>query len=95
MNIWKFPLKVVSVQTIDMPAGARWLTVQMQSDVPCIWALVDPTEANTPRVVRIVGTGFGFNGRGAYLGTFQLVDGTVWHVFEIPIEKEGYDHQDD
>lgn len=41
-TIWKYPLYVQDVQTVEMPDEADILTVQVQGDVPCLWAMVNP-----------------------------------------------------
>ena len=46
-TIWKYKLKIDILQEIIMPIGARILSVQMQSNTPCLWVLVDPKEKNT------------------------------------------------
>lgn len=86
-TIWKFQLKTVGNQTIEMPVNAEILTVQTQNEIPCIWALVDPTETRENRFIEVFGTGQDVQydmgvGRN-YLGTYQLHGGTsVFHVFE-------------
>ena len=85
MQIWKFPLEVNDAVLVEMPFGAKVLTVQVQNGIPCLWALVEPR--NTPdgsTKFRIVGTGHYFDGKGEYIDTFQLMDGAlVFHVFRI------------
>lgn len=84
-TIWKFPLEVRDRQTIAMPAGGRVLSVQVQQDQLCLWALVDPAERVENRTVRIVGTGNPFEGTEDgldYVGTVQ-VPPFVWHVFVL------------
>lgn len=84
-EIWKFPLAVVSVNSLDMPKGAEILTVQTQGDIPCLWAMVDPDAEQERRYVEILGTGqpiFKADGcERRYIGTFQQRP-FVWHVFE-------------
>jgi hypothetical protein len=88
-TVWKFPLEIVDFQKLLMPENAQILTVQMQHDEPCIWALVD---SNAPRKIREVYT----RGTGqaadlplsvAWIGTYQAKGGEfVFHVFaESPI----------
>lgn len=85
MQIWKFPFEVTDKVFLAMPAEARVLTVQVQNGMPCLWALVEPR--NTPDGLtefRIVGTGHEFDGKGEYIGTFQLREGAlVFHVFKV------------
>ena len=89
MQIWKFPFDVTADVSVEMPFGAKVLTVQVQNGIPCLWALVEPrntmpkTSDGTTKF-RIVGTGHEFDGQGEYVGTFQLMDGAlVFHVFEV------------
>ena len=84
-TIWKFELETTDTQSIVMPKGAEILTTQTQNGLPCIWALVDPTEDTEHRIIDTVGTGnpvsFGEWPR-EYVGTYQLrQNGLVFHVF--------------
>ncbi len=85
MNIWKFPLEVRDIQRLYMPPGAKILAVQTQGDMPCIWALIEQRNLSPEeRVFRVVGTGHDFDGKGDYIGTFQMARGAlVFHVFEV------------
>jgi len=87
MTIWEYPLQIVGEQDLSMPRSARILSVQVQGDALCLWALVDPTEnVLVTRRFHVIGTGhthsdalFGLT----YLGTAQMGRGQlVWHVFE-------------
>ena len=57
MRIWKWKLEATDVQTIEVPAGAKLLDVQMQSGLPNLWALCDENAPSTPRRIAIYGTG--------------------------------------
>lgn len=85
-TIHKYPLRAVQLQEIDMPCVARLLTVQVQHDQPCLWALVDPSSDIGKRRVRIYATGEPIDVATAglrYLATFQLHGGAlVFHAFE-------------
>lgn len=85
-TIWKYPLVATTAIDLEMPKGARVLTVQTQNHAPVMWALVDPAAAKELRRFRVVGTGHeGAPDRGTYIGTFQLQGGSlVFHVFEVP-----------
>jgi len=85
-TIWKFPIKSIGNDALEMPLGASVLTVQVQNEIPVIWARVDPEQPKVRRRVWIAVTG----GRielpviedSDYIGTFQLHDGRfVGHVF--------------
>lgn len=82
-TIWKFPLYLADVQTIEMPAGAKILSVQVQRDNLCLWALVDPDAAKEGTTILIYGTGHKITAANPeHIGTFQLSDGAlVFHVF--------------
>ena len=86
-SVYKYPIKPEGVR-LDLPAGARLLSVQMQRGTPCLWALVptgDPVMPITPssmRIIRVYGTGHTINGDpGEFIDTFQI-EGLVFHVFD-------------
>lgn len=83
--VWKFPLQLAERQVIEMPVGAKLLTVQIQHDIPCIWALVDPAAPTTPLDIRTLGTGQAFDAEDfKYIGTYQIHGGGfVFHVFHF------------
>ena len=80
-RIYKYELKEGSV---EMPIGAKILTIQDQNDRPYIWALVDIAAQCEFRNFTIVGTGYDFPEADdfTYINTIQ--DGPfVWHIFEL------------
>lgn len=83
MNIYKYQLEN-SHNTIEMPIGAKVLTMQLQNGIPCIWALVDQKLTYEKRKFEVIPTGpyFYDNYPLTYIGTFQNGD-FVGHVFEI------------
>ena len=84
-TIWKFPLRITDVQTIEMPAGAQILTAQVQAEELMLWAIVDPHAANTGRTFAIATTGHAMQfSPDKYIATFQLNGGLfVCHLFEV------------
>jgi hypothetical protein len=83
-TIFKYPLKVTDVQTVEMHRNAQILTVQVQGETPCIWALVDTEEQMWRYEFKTYDTG-GFMGasHGSYVGTYQLAEGRlVYHIFK-------------
>jgi hypothetical protein len=85
-TIWKFELDFNS--TFEMPKGAEILTVQLQKDIPCLWALVDTEKELEKRHFETYGTGHPLSyERGnskVYIGTYQIANGAlVFHVFEM------------
>lgn len=80
--IWKYPLEITDVQTIMMPVDAAVLTVQVQNDQPCIWAMVYTDSEKVQKTVRMYGTGHPIDTMGVWVGTFQVQGGRfVFHVF--------------
>ena len=83
-KIFKYPLQTLDKQVIDLPVGAKILTVQTQLETPCIWVEVDPDEILLQgRVIYTRGTGHTFTGKhGKYLGTYQVLGGKfIYHVY--------------
>ena len=86
LQIWKYPLLTTRSQTIRVPQRTEGLSVQLQGGVPTLWALTVAGDPLVERNVLTVGTGheFSFNGKEhAFIDTYQLEDGTVWHVFLV------------
>lgn len=84
MRIFKYPLEVTDTQTVDLPAAAHPLSVQVQDGAPCLWVALEPESPTAPRLVHMVGTGHDANrALGAeFVDTFQLDGGAlVFHVF--------------
>lgn len=86
-TIFKCKLYILDSQHISIPAGARFLCVQEQGTNLCLWALVDTKQPLTLRQIQIVGTGYIADGcfEEGYIGTVQMKDGYVWHVFDASV----------
>lgn len=74
--------------TVRMPMEAKILTVQVQYDVPYLWALVDPASEMEERRFRMFMTGQPIEEVIAedmtYVGTVQMQGGVfVVHLFEV------------
>ena len=86
MRIWKWTLDVIDLQYVQMPRGAKVLSVQMQGGAPQLWALVDEKETQEPRAFTTYGTGHPLPevlDYGRFVGTYQVHNGElVFHVFE-------------
>jgi len=79
-RIYKYKLE----DSVEMPIGAKILSIQMQNNRPYIWALVDTDAECEFRHFEIIGTGHDFPEADnfTYINTFQ--DGPfVWHIFEL------------
>ena len=85
-TIWKFTKSFTAdSEEIEMPKGAKILTIAMQHKHLRIWAMVDPTQDKVPRLIHIVGTGHDLSTRimGEYIGSFPLDGGPlIFHVFD-------------
>lgn len=85
LTVWKFPVRVADEFSIDMPTGAKLLTVQTQGGEPCLWALVEDADPKVARKLAIRGTGHNADSLdgAAYVGTFQVMGGAlVFHLFD-------------
>ncbi len=74
------------VEEYDLPLNAEILTVQVQIEDVCIWAIVDSEETiRQCRRIKIYGTGHEMTDeKHKYIGTFQMNGGVgIFHVFEI------------
>jgi hypothetical protein len=86
LTIHKFPVPAADEFDIMMPHGAQILSLQVQRDQPCIWALVDTTEVLEVRRFKMFGTGHTITSAKdlKFIGTFQVNGGSlVFHVFEV------------
>lgn len=84
-KIFKYQIETLDNQTIEMPRGAEILHLDLQNNIPCIWALVDDKNPKEKREFLVVGTGheIDYNIEFNYVGTYQLMSGgLVFHVLE-------------
>jgi len=84
-QIWKFQLKEHGIQSIEMPHGARVLSVQVQPNTGVmVWAECDPDNAKHVRWFNVVMTGQPFHASDwRFIATLQLHGGEiVLHVYE-------------
>lgn len=88
-RIYKYPIELIEVQDVELPAGAEILHVAFQqlSQQFCLWAIVDPeTTQIVSRTIKIYGTGHPLkidtpDQTLNYLGSIQD-EPFVWHIFE-------------
>ena len=85
MKIYKYQFGIKSLQHIEIPLGAKILSVQAQRGALCLWALVDPDPGAVTRAhpIRVYGTGHPCDEDPRnFIGTVQTNEGAlVWHVF--------------
>lgn len=85
-RIYKYLLPITAIPSIDMPKGAKILSIQAPGNYPQIWALVDPEAIPEKRLFSIYETGQSVanDDKQTFIGTVQLDGGgTVVHVFEF------------
>lgn len=85
MTIWKFSLD--ATDTVKIPITHRIISVGEQDGHITLWAIVDPGSRIIDKTFLVVGTGDrGWRMDGImqrnFVGTVQMEDGLVWHVFE-------------
>ena len=84
-RIWKYTLKPLDCQTIEMPIFSEILTVQLQEDKLQLWCLVNSNDKMGLREIVIIGTGHSIKEdfKGTYIGTVQMFNNRlVCHVFD-------------
>lgn len=84
ITIHKYQFQIADKVIVQMPKGAKVLSVQLQNGVPTIWARVVTDMENESREFRVYGTGHEidtFAIQGTHLATIQH-HGLVWHIFE-------------
>lgn len=83
MVIWKKVLPITDVSALDLPMGAKILSVANQRGDVCLWYLCDPHQPVERRIIRIIGTGNRISDADTltFIGTV-VVEPFVWHVFE-------------
>lgn len=88
-TIHKYVLEIADRQTIDVPPSFDPLCVQVQDGRLCLWAevefdrLLHDTDTHQ-RIIEIYGTSnpIGDSFFSSYVGTAQMPDGLVWHVYD-------------
>ena len=82
-TIWKFPLEITDEQEVEIPTPFRLLTIQLQNDKPCLWAIVEPEGPKEKVRILCIGTGHPIDEElGYHLGTIQLYNGQlIFHFF--------------
>lgn len=85
-TVWKFPLiptKACEPIEISMPRHAAVLHVGVQDGIAYLWAQVNTNKPMETYKFHALGTGWEFPKHvGRYIGTFQIDDGLVFHVYD-------------
>jgi hypothetical protein len=86
-TIHKYPIPVTDYVEIEMPGNAIIRHVGEQSGHICIWAEVNLDTTHEPMYgwkdvgISVYGTGHNIENHDEYIGTVQMSDGLVWHVY--------------
>jgi len=83
-RVFNYPLVLKQQQEIEMPAGAKILSVGLQSGTIQLWALEDDSMEHATVFIELYGTGHSIPtgpGQKEFIGT--VTNGSlVWHIFE-------------
>lgn len=97
-TVWKYDLPHGSTVTIEMPKGAKVLSVLVRDDRPVVYAKIDPDKPKVRRAFTVFATGDRLEEHGLsdYVASFQ-VKAMVYHVWvdrlEYPLEKNDDDRR--
>ncbi len=82
MTIYKYPLTSNKIK-YALPLGVKFLDIQVQRAIPCMWFEVDLSKDKEDRLFCLIPTGVEFDDTGMhYLGTFQEEETFVMHLYE-------------
>ena len=92
-TIYRFPLPIRDLFTLELPLGSKFLAAECQLRAPhepSMWFLVDPERKPVERTFAVIGTGNPvpeYIEESEYLTSFQMLVGQfVWHLFEVPTD---------
>lgn len=83
-RVWKYIL-TPGTSLLDVPVGARVLSVANQRDSMALWMLIEPSEQKEMREFLVVGTDHNVDLPEStlfFIGTVQF-DWLVFHAFEV------------
>ena len=83
-TIYKYPLNIVDKQVINLPISAEFLHAGLDPvGKPCLWFIVENTNATMDYIIRIIGTGNPLDKDIEWfdhLGSVTMPP-DVWHIF--------------
>lgn len=91
-RIFKYELHGRGTTTVNIPKGARVLSVANQDEALMLWAAVTPSNPTEPRtfLVALTGQEIAVTPSFPFLGTVLFDNGNfVVHVFEVTKETRG------
>ncbi|TAH21729.1 MAG: hypothetical protein EAZ08_03245 [Cytophagales bacterium] len=84
-TVWKFELKMETLQEISMPLQSKILSVGVIQNIGYLWAEVSEPMDETQKVkILTVPTGAEFQGNTEFIGTLMYKEGElVQHIFKV------------
>jgi hypothetical protein len=79
--IHKYPLEIGYNRIGVAGVNFKPLAVQLQRGAITLWGELEPSDPGSRHVIQVFGTGWDIPDGFTYIGTVQLNDGTVWHVY--------------
>lgn len=89
LTIWKYPLQVLSTQTVELPVGAEIISANSIGDELFMWAIVDckrQLEDIVEREICVLVTDGPYpeDKKLKFIDTAQMHDGKfICHIFEV------------
>lgn len=81
-TIWKYEIPFTGDFALEIPDDCTFLSVQLQNGKPMMWLQVDTSNETVPMKFCAYGTGWEMPEEpGDYLGTYQLNNGLVFHLY--------------
>lgn len=83
-TIFKYSIPITDDPLVDLPKGAKFLSIGAQGELLFLWAEVDDDKRErVPMQLHIRGTGHEMKGNeGAFITTVIMYGGAlVWHIF--------------
>lgn len=82
-TVFKYSLPEVGANGLELPKGAKVISADVQGQMICLWAIVNPEAPKETRQFVVAPTGNGVDVTGLdFIQTTFTVNGLVWHVFE-------------
>jgi hypothetical protein len=85
-TVWKYELKMEASQVVEMPMGAKILSVGVIKNIAYLWAEVELSKATRLEKVNIltVPTGATYQNKAEFIGTIFYNEGEITqHVFRV------------
>lgn len=73
-----------TITEIDLPAGSKVIHVGQQMNALRVWVAIGEHSKLQRLRFHIIATGKDYDASLHFLGTVQMVNGEVWHIFEEP-----------